>query len=350
MTKPKSSLRSKARGEVGAGCGLAARPLAEAGGRRHREAAGVEDRRGERRTDLGEAGAADCNRLMSAMHSDCEIPLAAAAERLAAAGVAEPSREARLLLAAASGLRPLDILAHPHAPLSADARTRFEAFVARRAAREPFAYIIGRKGFWTLELAVSRAVLTPRPETEHVVEAGLAALAGDRPARILDLGTGSGAILLALLAERPAAWGLGVDRSEAALGAAAGNARTLGLASRCALVCADWAAPLAGRFDLVVANPPYVATADIAELAPEIRDHEPRLALDGGPDGLAAYRRIASAMPQLLVPGGTCAFEVGAGQAEAVAALLAKAGLVDLSTRLDLGGIPRVVTARLACP
>ncbi|MCG8443949.1 MAG: peptide chain release factor N(5)-glutamine methyltransferase, partial [Caulobacterales bacterium] len=213
-----------------------------------------------------------------------------------------------------------------------------------RLARAPLAHILGARGFWSLDLAVTPDVLVPRPETEHVVEALLAA---DAPAhaRVLDLGVGSGAILLSVLAERPDAFGLGVDASPAAIAVARRNARAHALAGRCAFLVSDWDAALDARFDLIACNPPYVRSGDIAALEPEVRDHEPRGALDGGADGLDAYRRLAPRLTVLLAPGGTAAFEVGAGQAGPVKELFTLAGLsVELGR--DLAGRDRVVRAR----
>jgi release factor glutamine methyltransferase len=185
----------------------------------------------------------------------------------------------------------------------------------------------------------------PRPETETVVEAALAAVGRRGPLRIADLGTGSGAILLALLSELPDATGVGTDRDPRALAVARHNAEQLALGTRAAFVVCDFGAALAGGCDLVVSNPPYIAAGEIATLAPEVRDYDPRAALDGGPDGLAAYRAIAADAARLLAPGGTLAIEIGATQATAVTALLAERGLVVVATRHDLAGHPRVVVA-----
>jgi len=190
-------------------------------------------------------------------------------------------------------------------------------------------------------------VLTPRPETETLVEAALEAAPAGAAVRLLDLGVGSGAVALALLAERPTADGVGVDISEAALRVARANASALGLTERLSLVRADWGAALAAEtFDLVVCNPPYVPTAEIARLEPEVRDHEPTLALDGGADGLDGFRRLAPEALRLLKDGGAFAFEVGRGQARAVAELCRAAGAQDLQMRLDLERRERVVAGR----
>ena len=266
------------------------------------------------------------------------------------AGVVDaPAREAALVLRAA-GLGPPDLIAEPDAPLGA-AAAKAERYAARRAAGEPLSRILGRREFWGLDLAISPDVLDPRPETETIVEAALTKFADRRgeALRVLDLGVGSGALLCALLAEFRAARAVGVDRSKAAAMIARANVEALGLAQRVQIRLGDWGAGLDGQFDLVVSNPPYIRSADIAGLAPEVRDHDPRLALDGGLDGLDAYRALLPDVARLLTPGGRFLFEVGAGQAEAVKALAAAAGLVDLATHRDLAAIERVVSgARLS--
>jgi release factor glutamine methyltransferase len=219
------------------------------------------------------------------------------------------------------------------------------ALAARRLAREPVARIVGVKEFWSLPLRVSAATLVPRPESETVVEAALAAVEAHRALRIADLATGSGALLLGLLSELPHAFGVGTDSSIPALEVARDNARRLG-ATRAAFVACDFAAALGVRFDLVVCNPPYIASHEIAALAPEVRDHEPIAALDGGPDGLDGYRAVAAAAGALLAPGGALVVELGFGQAEAVAALLTEAGLALSAPHHDLMGIPRALVAR----
>jgi len=256
---------------------------------------------------------------------------------LRAAGVEHPAREARLLLTHALGLShgsvPSPLVTPPES---------FAGYVARRAAREPLAFITGRQGFWTLDLAVSPATLIPRADTETLIEA-LLAIRPDRAgvAKILDLGTGTGALLLAALAEYPAAFGVGIDRNHAACALARQNASALGQ-DRAAFACADWAAPIAGRFDVVLANPPYISHDDIAGLDPEVARYEPALALDGGSDGLDAYRAILPALHALLMPGGVALFEHGAGQGPAVAALVTATGLRLKATRADLGGLDRI--------
>ena len=263
--------------------------------------------------------------------------------RLEAAGVDTPVLDARLLLEAGAGVARLDIVTDPRRPVSDAQVAAVEALTRRREAREPVSHIVGRKAFWTLELAVTPDVLTPRPETELVVETALALLPAERPARVLDLGVGSGAILLAVLSERPQARGVGVDVSAAALAVAGANAEALGLAERVTLSEGGWHEGGEEPFDLVLSNPPYIASAEIAGLEPEVARYEPRLALDGGADGLDAYRAIAAALPRLLAPGGGFALEVGRGQAAAVEALLAEQGLAAGPARRDLQGVARVV-------
>jgi release factor glutamine methyltransferase len=259
---------------------------------------------------------------------------------LRAAGIDSPRREARLLLAHSVQLTTADLLRDPHRPADPMA---YESVLARRAAREPLAYILGEREFWSLNFAVSTATLIPRPESEILIEAALAAFAGRAPPqRILDLGSGSGCLLLAALHEFSHAFGIGVDRSIAAVRLAAANAAVLGLARRAAFLSADWSAPLRARFDLVLCNPPYIPTSAIGGLMPEVARHEPVTALDGGPDGLAAYRQIIALLGGLLPRDGVAILELGVGQDAAVAAL-AKARGMGATTRPDLAGIPRAM-------
>jgi len=267
-----------------------------------------------------------------------------AKRRLAAAGVESPVIDARLLLEAAAGASRAEIIADPHRVLTADQTRILDGYLARRERREPVSHILGVKGFWKIMLAVTPDVLTPRPDTETLLDVVLPIFPPERRFSVLDLGVGSGAILLAILAERPLAVGLGVDISEAAIAVARENAANLGLAPRAALLRGDWTSGLAAdSFDLVVSNPPYVATGDLAALAPEVRDHEPRLALDGGPDGLTAFRALASQALRVLRPGGVFAVEIGAGQRAAVEGLFGDAGGADVWTTPDLGARDRVV-------
>jgi release factor glutamine methyltransferase len=268
----------------------------------------------------------------------------AARARLEAAGVDGPVIDARLLVEAASGASRLDIISDPHRLLSGDQELTLDTLLARREKREPISHILGVRGFWKIMLKVTPDVLTPRPDTESLLDVLLPGIPVDRPVTVLDLGVGSGAILLAILAERPAARGLGVDVSAEAVAVARENAANLGLGSRVALLRGDWTAGLASEsFDVVVANPPYIPSGDIGGLAPEVRDHEPRLALDGGPDGLDAYRAIAPQIMRVLRPGGVFAVEIGLGQAPAVQTLFREARAVDVAVHNDLTARPRIV-------
>lgn len=267
-----------------------------------------------------------------------------ARKRLEAAGVDGPVIDARLLLEAAAGASRMDILTDPHRALSEEQAEALEAYLRRREAREPVSHILGRKGFWTIELKVTPDVLTPRPDTETLVGSLLKSLPEDRPADILDLGAGSGAILLALLSERPLAHGVGVDISPEALEVARENAALLKLDDRADFIRADWAQGQPdGAFDVVVSNPPYIPTADIAGLEPEVSEREPRLALDGGPDGLDAYRALAPEILRVLKPGGVFALEIGHDQGRAVQDLMDRAGAEALKVLGDLGGRDRAV-------
>lgn len=267
-----------------------------------------------------------------------------AAARLAEAGVDSPALDARLLLGEAIGLSPEALAAGTRRTLDDREIVALHALLDRRLAGEPVARILGRREFWSLDLLLSPDTLVPRPETETVVAEALRGLRDRAAPTILDLGTGSGAILLALLRELPHAFGIGLDRSHAALQTARINAGRLGLAGRAAFVCGDFGQAVGGRFDAVVGNPPYIPSDDIAGLAAEVRAFDPKLALDGGADGLAAYRSIAAALPGLLAEGGLAVFELGAGQEKAVAAIMQAAGLrPSLPARRDLGGIARAL-------
>ncbi|MBM3564857.1 MAG: peptide chain release factor N(5)-glutamine methyltransferase [Alphaproteobacteria bacterium] len=270
--------------------------------------------------------------------------LAAAARRLAEAGIEDGAREARLLAQLALATDAAGLLARKGTELSAAEAAALDGMIGRRAGREPFARIAGEKEFWSLTFSLGAETLVPRPETETLVEAALERRR-DRsaPARILDLGAGSGCILLALLSELPRATGLGVDASAAALAVAEANARRLGFSARAEWREGDWAEGVEGRFDLVVANPPYVATGDWASLPPEVRDHDPRRALIAGDDGLGAYRRIVPALVRLLAPAGTACLEIGRGQGKALAVMAREQGLRVLGIRRDLAGIERCV-------
>ncbi|SMH54825.1 peptide chain release factor N(5)-glutamine methyltransferase [Azospirillum agricola] len=267
--------------------------------------------------------------------------------RLREAGIDTPDLDARYLLEHALNLTRTDFITKSEQSVSEADTARALALIDRRAAHEPVGRILGHREFWTIDLALNPDTLEPRPDTETVVEAVLKAIP-DRNAslRLLDLGTGTGCILLALLAELPNASGLGVDLSPLAVEAAAGNAERNRLAARARFQTGDWGSGIADRFDIVVSNPPYIPTADIATLAPEVREHDPRRALDGGADGLDPYRIIAAQLPALLVPGGLVAVEVGQGQAPDVADLFAAQGIADIARLRDLGGIERCVRGR----
>lgn len=267
--------------------------------------------------------------------------------RLKSARLDSPAIDARLLLEAATGASRVDILTDPYRALTAEQAGTFDDFLARRERREPVARILGRKGFWKLMLKVTPDVLTPRPDTEVIVDHALRAFAEGRAFDVLDLGVGSGAILLAILAERPAARGLGVDVSEDALAVARENAANLGLDGRCALLRSSWTEGLGeNSFDLVVSNPPYIRSGEIESLEPEVAVHEPRLALDGGADGLDPYRTLAPEVLRVLKPGGLLLVEFGADQAREVKILFEDAGAVELQVLKDLGDRDRVIGAR----
>ena len=266
-----------------------------------------------------------------------------------AAGIESPELDARLLVAHALGLDHAALAAAGSRVLDHGETDAIAALAQRRLRREPVARILGSKEFWSLQLRVDAATLVPRPETETVVEAALAAIDANGPRsrslRIADLGTGCGALLLALLTELPRSSGVGTDISLAALAVARDNAQRLRLARAAFLAC-DMTAAISGPFDVIVANPPYIRSDDIAALAPEVRDFDPRTALDGGRDGLDYYRIIAAAAPGLLGPGGAVIVELGIGQAHAVSALFSAAGLAPASPRTDLNCVPRALMAR----
>jgi release factor glutamine methyltransferase len=264
-------------------------------------------------------------------------------------GLDSPELDARVLIGHALGLDHAALASAADRVLNADVAAVISDFAARRLAHEPVARIVGMKEFWGLEFRVTPATLVPRPETETVVETALAAIDArglrGRPLHLADLGTGSGALLLALLSELPNAVGIGTDISLPALATARGNAERLGFTARAHFVACDFAAALSGPFDLVVSNPPYIASGDIAGLAPEVREHDPRLALDGGPQGFDTYCAIAADMARILTPDGAVVLELGAGQTAGVRALLAEGRIVTERVKDDLAGHPRALLA-----
>ena len=273
--------------------------------------------------------------------STLQAALRAGTARLQEAGIPDAPRDARLLLAHALGLAPDRLSLHLPDLLLPEAATRYDAALTARAARHPVSHITGRRAFWGRNFTVTPDVLDPRPETETLVAEALA-----QPfQRVLDLGTGSGAILLSLLADRPTSRGLGVDLSGSALDVARRNAHLLGITDRADFAISDWFSAVDGRFDLIVSNPPYIAEAEMAALSPEVL-HEPRMALTPGGDGLDAYRAIAGGARDHLAPEGRLMVEIGPTQARAVGALFAAAGLAQIDTLRDLDGRDRVVTAR----
>ncbi|MEC9433088.1 MAG: peptide chain release factor N(5)-glutamine methyltransferase [Pseudomonadota bacterium] len=273
--------------------------------------------------------------------------LAEGTATLTAAGVEGAARDARLLLRWAAGLEAAAFSARLTDPAPADEAARFATALALRAARRPVSQIVGGREFWGRRFAVSADVLDPRPETETLIAA---ALDGGRPEAVLDLGLGSGCILVTLLAEWPAATGMGVERSAAALALARANAAAHGVADRAQLVEGDWFAPVRGRFDLVVSNPPYIPEAEVERLSPEVREWEPLGALTAGPDGLEAYRALADGLDRALAPGGRAIFEIGAGQETGVAAIFARAGFALHAAHTDLDGRPRALEFRREAP
>jgi release factor glutamine methyltransferase len=267
-----------------------------------------------------------------------------------AAGIDDPQADARILAAHALGLTRAQIISQGRHKLDQREIDAIAARATRRLAREPVSRILGTREFWGLELTIDPSVLDPRPDTETVIEAALDWIATrhlkNEKLRILDIGVGSGALLLALLSELPAANGVATDKSIAALKLARGNARRLGFAERCTFVACNFTDALRGPFDLIVSNPPYIASGEIPGLAPEVRDHDPLIALDGGADGLAAYRAIASDALRLLAPRGRLVVELGQGQAESVGAILRSAGLsIETPIHRDLGGVNRALCA-----
>ena len=271
--------------------------------------------------------------------------------RFKAAAVDSAELDARMLVGAALGLDLTGLIAAAARPVTPDESIRLEDFARRRLAAEPVARILGFKEFWGLPLQLSAATLVPRPDTETVVELALELGRAERPPRprlrIADIGTGSGAILLALLSELPEACGVGTDISPAALQTARSNAARLGFTPRAAFIACDYAAALSGTFDLIVSNPPYIRSVEIAGLDREVRQYDPPAALDGGADGLDAYRALIPQAAGLLAPGGTLIVEAGCGQSGPISELMTASGLTsERPLKADLAGIPRAVAGR----
>ena len=278
--------------------------------------------------------------------STIEDALRYATARLTDAGLASPRQEARQLVAAALGIDSLALYSASDRAYDPALQARLIRFIDKRTAGEPVSRIRGEREFWSLPIGLSDDVLDPRPETELLVEAALAHLgrkqANGRPIHILDIGTGSGCLLLALLSELPNAVGTGIDRSPGALRTAAANAQVLGLANRALWLCGSWVSPVSWQFDLVVSNPPYIASGAIATLDRGVRAYDPALALDGGPDGLAAYRAIIPALRPVMQPTGAAFLEIGCTQAAEVTGIARRSGF-HAQTAMDLAGMPRCV-------
>jgi len=270
----------------------------------------------------------------------------AVAKQFKLAGINAARLDARLIVTRGAGVEPQKVLTHPELPIDRDCSLKIIEMAHRRQCREPLSHIFGRREFWSLDFMVSADTLTPRPDTETLIEAVLARIARQFPEKrldILDLGTGTGCILLSLLSEIPDAYGLGIDISEAALSVAHANASALGLLERARFSQGHWGDGLEGVFDIVISNPPYIPSGDIDCLSPEVSKYEPRMALDGGEDGLGAYRAIAVDLERLIKPGGFACFEVGIDQAEDVMKIFADNGFSGSETLSDLSGIERVV-------
>lgn len=274
-------------------------------------------------------------------------------EYLKSRQIEQPRSSAEILLAHTLGVSRMDLYLRYDQPLTSEELSQFKGLILRRSKKEPVAYITGKKGFWTLDLSVSIDVLIPRPETELIVETALSILSSREGRRfnVLDLGTGSGAIILALAAERPGHNYYAVDLCEKALAIATKNAQQAGLAGQITHLCGAWFEPVThmrASFDLIVSNPPYIVRTEIDNLAEEVRYYEPRLALDGGPDGLDAFRHIIEQAPKWLAPGGWLAMEIGHDQAGAVRSMMEACGKYsELSVTKDYNGFDRMVRARI---
>lgn len=277
-------------------------------------------------------------------HATLQAALQDARQQLKASGIPDPASDARRLLAHAMGMPTDRLHLHLNDPLPSDAASRFAAAIAARLTRQPVSQITGQRLFWGRPFRVTPDVLDPRPETECLIEAALAAPFS----RVLDLGTGSGAIAITLLAECAGATGLATDISTAALAVARQNATALGVADRLTFQHSDWFSEVRGQFDLIVSNPPYIAASEMAALAPEVREWEPHQALTPGGDGLDAYRAIAAGAPRHLAAAGRLIVEIGPTQAHAVTTLFAAAGLTSITTLQDLDARDRVICATRA--
>jgi release factor glutamine methyltransferase len=270
--------------------------------------------------------------------------------RLKQAGFASSELDARLLVQAAAGCDEIDMIREPGRMLTQPQVERLAGFEARRLAHEPVSRIVGQREFWGLTFKITPATLDPRPDSETLIETALDLLPAASAPMILDLGTGSGCLLIALLHERAEARGVGVDLSTEALAVAAANAEALGVGKRAAFRHTSWADGIEEKFDIVISNPPYIAAGDIEGLDAEVRDHDPRLALDGGADGLDAYRAIAALLPRLLAPTGHAVIELGDGQAADVCAIFEGEGLAVPRIATDLAERPRALVAHLPRP
>ena len=269
--------------------------------------------------------------------------MVAATARLRAAGVDDPARDARVLLAHAARIEASRVTLIAPEELSPEIAERYDQLISLRAIRVPVSHLLGEREFYGRRFRVSRDVLDPRPETETLIEAALS----EPFDHLLDLGTGSGCILITLLLERASATGVGADLSEAACLQASANAVAHKIQGRADVVCSDWFENIQGQFDLIVSNPPYIALSELQDLAPEVREHEPRLALTDEGDGLGAYRHIAASAPDFLMPGGRILVEIGPTQGKYVASLFEAAGMTGTRIIPDLDGRDRVVMARM---
>lgn len=266
--------------------------------------------------------------------------------RLREAAIEDPRFESRVLVAHAVDLSVGEVLFHTQRPVTPAEASQIARYTEERSKRKPVSHIFGEKEFWSLTFEVTPDVLTPRPDTETLVETALALVPErDQPVSILDLGVGSGCILLSLLTELPQAYGVGVDIDFDACLVAHRNAFRLGLENRSAIIQGDWMSAIGGKFDLVLSNPPYIPTGDIETLEPEVRDYEPRLALSGGRDGIDCYKRILTSVGTVISPGGSLLLEVGSGQAQAVSAMARQNPLFRVKTAADLGKVDRCVLA-----